>query len=339
MATTICAGGGPNLVKVAFSPDNIHVAGSSNNGSIMVWNTKASMDTEFVSFPGPVHTAPSIVFSANGRWLAATWEGNKSLHIFDIYAMSTLRVLGHEGDVISAKWSPTDPTLLATCVASSEAVVLWDVSTGRAVRELWHDYPYSVHNCAFSSNGDFLIGIAQHLVVVWEVESGFSIGQVAFFDSDSVGYDSALCTAHYAAIMVGRRYLANVHLIRVDPFGPPLHDEIVELDLARTLPTGFLFPERASAVCVIPRSRVPMVRAIAFSPGGRLVATGETGGKVNLMTAENLKTIATLQVSSRCIEAVEFSSDGRMLMCLSYEATAYIWNLEDIARIPGFRGL
>ena len=67
------------------------------------------------------------------------------------------------------------------------------------------------------------------------------------------------------------------------------------------------------------------VRAVAFSPDGRLVLTGSGDGTARLWDAGTGTAVATLSGHTGRVSAVAFSPDGRLVLTGSHDKTARLW--------------
>lgn len=70
------------------------------------------------------------------------------------------------------------------------------------------------------------------------------------------------------------------------------------------------------------------VRAVAFSPDGRLLATGSVDKTVKIWTADTGEEIRTLRGHDDWVNAVAFSPDGKTVATASRDKTIKIWNVE-----------
>jgi WD40 repeat protein len=66
---------------------------------------------------------------------------------------------------------------------------------------------------------------------------------------------------------------------------------------------------------------------VAFSPDGKLLASGDRVGAVHLWRVADGKLVQTLLGHSEWVRTVAFSPDGRLLASGSFDKTARIWQL------------
>jgi hypothetical protein len=82
--------------------------------------------------------------------------------------------------------------------------------------------------------------------------------------------------------------------------------------------------------------------AIAFSPGGDLIASGTASGAVQVWDASHLTNIATIKGHYGQVTSIAFSSDGSQIISGSVDGTVRIRPVasseERLARIPGHDG-
>jgi WD40 repeat protein len=83
------------------------------------------------------------------------------------------------------------------------------------------------------------------------------------------------------------------------------------------------------------------VLAVAFQPGGKLLATGGWDGKAKLWDAATGKHIDDLAGHSKKVVTVAFSHDGRLLATGSVDTTVKLWDVDrrkELATLPGEEG-
>ena len=84
------------------------------------------------------------------------------------------------------------------------------------------------------------------------------------------------------------------------------------------------------------------VGAVAYSPDGRLLATGSSDHVVRLWEAATVKEVAAFQGHSDYVASVAFSPDGKLLASASFDGTARLWDAaahKVTAVLRGHRGV
>jgi len=79
----------------------------------------------------------------------------------------------------------------------------------------------------------------------------------------------------------------------------------------------------------LPHGATSFVNAVAFAPGGQLVATGSSdraGGYLRLWEAASGQLVRRLDGHTDAVTGVAFSRDGERLLTSSYDGTARLWN-------------
>lgn len=76
------------------------------------------------------------------------------------------------------------------------------------------------------------------------------------------------------------------------------------------------------------------LRALAFSPGERYLATGHLDGSVRIMSGDGRIEYASLYGPGARVSALEFSPNGKFLVAASHDGNVYMWNIQDINNPP-----
>src|SRR4029079_239166 len=72
------------------------------------------------------------------------------------------------------------------------------------------------------------------------------------------------------------------------------------------------------------------VTALAFSPGGAVLAIGDVAGAVRLVSPADGSSVQTLQASG-AVHGLFFSSDGALLAVLGADGSALVWRIGESA--------
>jgi WD40 repeat protein/transcriptional regulator with XRE-family HTH domain len=214
---------------------------------------------------------------------------------------------GHTGAVFSVAFSP-DGKILATG-NDHGTVRLWDLATHRQITTLIR-HRGVVLSVAFSPDGKTLATAnADGTVRLWDLATHRPITtltgvvlSVAFSpDGKTLATANADGTVRLWDLATHRQ------------IGAPLH---VGAPLSVTFsPDGVVFTDQGGGAL-----------EVAFSPGGKLLATGYGDGTVRLWDLAAHRQIATLTSQARPITALAFSPGGKLLASAGADGTVRLWN-------------
>ncbi|MGH3311489.1 MAG: protein kinase domain-containing protein [Streptomyces sp.] len=241
------------ISSVAYSPDGKMLAAVAGDGTVGLWDVaeRRQIATLTASSSHPVR---DVAFSPDGKLLATGGEEGK-VRLWNAHSRKdrALATLDHGLPVWSVAFSPDGRTVASAAYepdgGTQPTAKLWDVAGHKARHTFPH--PKSVTGVAFSEDGRTLVtSSADDKVRRWDVAGGR--------EGDPLTAGGFTSTDEVASSPDGKT-LATVHW-----------REVRLWDLVGGEPRAVLTGNTSE------------VRNLAFSPGGRLLATAADDGKVRL---------------------------------------------------------
>jgi WD40 repeat protein len=86
-------------------------------------------------------------------------------------------------------------------------------------------------------------------------------------------------------------------------------------------------PETGRYLCSMPSPDSAAISAVAFSPNGTILATGNTSGNIRLWSLSTGELLATLNQHQRRVTAIAFSPSSELLLSGSTDRTVNLWQV------------
>jgi WD40 repeat protein/serine/threonine protein kinase len=289
---------------LAFSPTEPGVIATSHYQTIRIWNFHTGK--ELATLSGHHSFIKSIVFSPDGRLLASgtgdLLRGDTGeVHLWDAQTGRGLFALqGHTDPIYALAFAPNGRYLASA--SQDKTAKLWDVETGQEALTL-RGHTDTVRSVAFSPQGQRLAtASADSTVRIWDAAPWSEESLAAKVRTLPHGSDRA----------VGAVF---------SPDGRTL----VSAGAGQTLK----FWDVATAT---ERLSVPMptaICALAYSPDGKYVTTGDTESDVRVIDATSGRIrLVTAARELGPISALAFSHDGRQLAAAGWWRLVKVWDME-----------
>jgi WD40 repeat protein len=275
---------------------------------ISLLDVVAQPDRGAFATPGDSGSAPyhSVVFSPHGKVLAtASYDGTARL-----WGAATHRQIGtpmtaDSKPVLAVAFSP-DGTMLATASEDGTAR-LWDVATHRQIGTPMTTDDQAVREVAFSPDGTMLaVGYSNGRTQLWNVASRKLIATLTD-PGPAAGYSVAF-SPDGTLLAVG-----NIFEINSNSNGGNIYLWNVST---------------RQMIATLTDAGSQGVGSVAFSPGGTLLAAGDSNGRTYLWNVSSRKPVATLTDSgSQGVDSVAFSPGGTLLAAGDSNGSTYVWNV------------
>ncbi|HUQ32201.1 MAG TPA: TIR domain-containing protein [Pyrinomonadaceae bacterium] len=298
MVSKFLTGERRSVWSLAFSPDKILAAGSSGDGTgeISLWNVATH---ERMGEPLQSHTTfvQSLAFSPDGKTLAsangrrASVGVDASIILWDVATRRPLGspLIGHTDEIATLAFSP-DGKVLASGSAD-ETVRLWDVAARKPLkdfegleadfREPMKRHDSEVLDVQFTRDGKALISAdTGNHVLVREVEFSTIGNDLALKSSNPVKYFASYSSRETNSIAFSPETFkwATGGCRKLGADGYCVEAELCIWDTAARLPISRAVSENPS----------DQVESVAFSPDGRVLASGGCDGSFNYCTGSEV---------------------------------------------------
>jgi len=296
------AGHGKAVSRVVFAPDGKLLASSSEDNTIRFWDTATGQQVwkreENLFGPGP------IAFSPDGT-LLASGHLDGTIALWDVASREEKRRWQTGSKyVFTFAFSPDGKTLAAA--SSMESTIhFWDVATGRERRPS-DEHQGPIRSLRFSPDGAKLV---------------------------SIGQDRQLCRWDLATSTAYRQFVWKGEPLDVSALSPDGHtlavgarsDNEVRLWDVRTGKPGRVLGKHE------PKKRI---WDIAFSPDGRLVASGGDDRVIHIWDVRDGKEIRQIKGLAHPPRSLRFTPDSKGLACgmmthgdASAQPTLRLWDV------------
>ncbi|MEA5605463.1 serine/threonine-protein kinase [Nostoc sp. UHCC 0252] len=291
---------------LAISPDGNTLASGSDDKNIKLWD----LNTQKVlaNLSGHSQAVKSVSFSPDGQILA-TASDDKTIKLWQVETLKEIcTLLGHSHAVKSVAFSP-DGQILASG-SWDKTIKLWDINTGRELITIT-GHQLQVSSVAFSPDGKLLASASYDRTIrLWQIpRRGRGAGSREQGDMNSAEL---------------KDYPQGAEAIPLFPLPP------APLPLVENRPCYSLLSTLSGHAWA--------VLTVAFSPNGKILATGSDDNTIKLWEVNTGQLICTLVGHSWSVVAVAFTADGETLLSASCDKTVKLWKVstaEEIVTLSG----
>jgi WD40 repeat protein/tRNA A-37 threonylcarbamoyl transferase component Bud32 len=279
-----------HINRVAFSPDDVHLASAGADRSVKLWDITRDQDSRLLRGTDIVR---DVAFGHDGSYLVAAGHDQKAT-LWDLATGQIVRKFeGHAGTILAVAISLSGR--LAVSGGTDKIVRIWDVATGKAIHAL-KGHTDEILDVAFSPDGKTVASASSDRTIkLWDTTTGNMIKPL-------------------------EGHLGPVRTVKFSPDGKTLasgghKDGFVifwDVDSGRQV--------RAIT------AHIGGVKAMALSPDGRLMATATFEPLIKVWDLVTGQETHTLNGHAGVLWNLAFSPDSRRLASSAEDGTVRIWD-------------
>ena len=252
----------------------------------------------------------SVTFDPSGRLLIVGGIGGT---IWDFTGSRDAITLDTQGARLRDVSVDSGGNVIASASSHGE-IQLWDIVTGDLIETLYSDLIYVAPSVAWSPTEPILASAhTDGYVRLWDVDSGTLIREIEHGDIvNSIAFSPD-----------GQILASATGLV-------PFHGE-------ETVNSIQLWDVKTGSQLLFIPNDTGAVFSVAFSPDGKLIASGGYDTTIAIWDAQTGEKIASLEGHEGSVYSVSFSADGRYLVSGSADKTVRLWDTSTWEELAVYR--
>jgi WD40 repeat protein len=332
---------------ITYSPNGHRIASGGGDNTVRLWDIETGVCLHIMS--GHEDVIWGISYSPQGDRTASS-SGDGTVRLWDVETGACSRVLtGHGGDINTVAYSLQGDVIASA--GSDKTVRLWDADTG-ACRQVLTGHSSGVRCVAFSPKGDHIAcGSQDNTVRLWDVgstgtrqlpighsEGVFSIEYMPQGDQVFSSGNDGVIKLWDVETGVCRRVLEELtgrgHIIACS-----LRCDRLASASSRSMK---LWDVKSGACYQTLTGHDSSIEAIAYSPRGNQVASGDCDGSVRIWDTKTGQCGHILFGHTSRVTNIVYSPKGIQVAAIGYDHTIHLWNTESgdsLHVLNGHRGV
>jgi WD40 repeat protein len=339
------------IESVLFSPNGRMIASASQDHTINLWDPVTG--TLLKTLIGHGDSVDDISFSPDGKTLASVSQ-DETLALWDMERFERVVALhAHAGPARAVRFSPDGRTIATG--GHDQKVALWDTATRTLISRL-EGHTGNIYTLAFHPTQTMLVSAGEDgTIVMWDPTRVPLAGHTDWINGVQFAPDGRTVASASTDGTVNlwdtaqRRRRATlkgdtgpVNGLAFSPDGGTLATATGKAQHPPQ-PTDFpvtLWDMKGKAEPVRLAGHTNRVMTAAFSPDGKMIASGSTDDTAILWDVASRTAMATLQHGSG-VSSVAFSPDGRTLAVAEHNGKITLWDVAQrklLAELTGHKG-
>jgi WD40 repeat protein/transcriptional regulator with XRE-family HTH domain len=323
------------ITDIAFTQDSALLGATYANGCNVVWDSYTGSKV-LLDLGNPGITGSGVAFSPAGNRLALPIAHGGTI-VRNLYTTTGSTYFhGHTGEITDLAFS-LDGKTLATSSQDGTARI-WDSSTGEELVVL-SGHKLGVNRLAFHPDGRRMVTTSDDGTTrVWDISPGGSHEWLTVGDPSN--------PARYVSFSPDGRYFATNDFSRASIHEALSGLQLAKLEIGKTYQSIPEFSPQPDRVASIYDSLAPAlhdaktgkvltlfngnsqeINALAFSPDGGQIVTGDIGGLIKIWDVASAKELTSLKVHTQKILDLEVSPGGDRLASSSEDGQVILWDL------------